>query len=75
MKDPARPTLHRVTTKNKLRRVVRRGDGTCFLAIASLARGVEFDPMHQFQIHPLIPIRIPLGGKLIDISFTNASLL
>ncbi|MFZ1990480.1 MAG: F0F1 ATP synthase subunit A [Alphaproteobacteria bacterium] len=33
------------------------------------------DPMHQFQIHPLIPIRIPVAGHLIDISFTNSSLL
>ena len=44
-------------------------------AIASLARGVAMDPMHQFQIHPLIPIRIPVAGHLIDISFTNSSLL
>lgn len=43
--------------------------------VAALARGVALDPMHQFQIHPLIPIRIPLAGKIIDISFTNASLL
>ena len=44
-------------------------------AIASLARGVALNPMHQFQIHPLIPIRIPLAGKIVDISFTNSSLL
>jgi len=43
--------------------------------IANLARGVAMDPMHQFQIRPLIPIRIPMAGHLIDISFTNSSLL
>ena len=46
-----------------------------FSGIAALARGVAMDPMHQFQIHPLIPIRIPVAGHLIDISFTNSSLL
>ena len=32
--------------------------------------GLAIDPMHQFQVHAIVPIRI--GG--IDLSFTNASL-
>ena len=36
---------------------------------------VSMDPMHQFEIHPLIPIHLTIGGRLVDISFTNASLL
>jgi F-type H+-transporting ATPase subunit a len=43
--------------------------------IATVARAVAMDPMHQFQIYPLIPIRIPVAGKILDISFTNSSLL
>jgi F-type H+-transporting ATPase subunit a len=33
------------------------------------------DPMHQFEIHPLIPIHVALGGKQLDLSFTNSGLL
>jgi F-type H+-transporting ATPase subunit a len=33
------------------------------------------DPMEQFHIKALVPIEIPLGGKILDLSFTNSSLL
>jgi F-type H+-transporting ATPase subunit a len=42
--------------------------------IGAATRLAALDPMRQFQIHALIPIRIPLGGKLVDLSFTNSSL-
>ena len=39
-------------------------------AAQAASHGGGFDPLHQFQIHPLVPIRI---GD-IDFSFTNSSL-
>jgi F-type H+-transporting ATPase subunit a len=35
---------------------------------------VALDPMHQFQIKALVPIEIQIGDRVIDLSFTNASL-
>lgn len=35
---------------------------------------MALDPMHQFKIKALVPIEIPIGDKVLDISFTNASL-
>ncbi len=35
---------------------------------------MAIDPMHQFKIHPIVPIQIPVGGgHVLDLSFTNAS--
>lgn len=55
----------------------RRGVGMCKAPGAPDLRGYDvsaeataLDPIHQFQINPIIPIRI--GG--LDLSFTNASL-
>ena len=39
----------------------------------ALIRRVAMDPLHQFQIHPIIPIKIPIDGRVVDISFTNSS--
>lgn len=35
---------------------------------------MALDPMHQFQIKPLVPIEVEVAGRTIDLSFTNASL-
>lgn len=35
---------------------------------------MALDPMHQFQITPIVPIEVEVGGKVVDLSFTNASL-
>jgi len=35
-----------------------------------VARGAEFDPMNQFQVHPIVPLHV--GGY--DISLTNSAL-
>jgi len=45
-------------------------DDAAHLPAEAAEGGLHIDPMHQFEVFPLIPIR--LGG--IDASFTNASL-
>ena len=36
--------------------------------------GVGADPMHQFEIHPLLPLKLPMGETILDFSLTNSSL-
>lgn len=32
------------------------------------------DPIHQFQIVPIVPIKVPVGGHMLDLSITNVTL-